>query len=361
MEDRHDRRLAILVHKNPDNDALGSAILVKAWYIHEHGFRPENISICGDLDFAYLYRDILSGENVHSVLDDTWTDYEVVVVDTPTPRFLDKEHRPILKGANKVTIYDHHIDTEAAFRSAVPENIELHSHVDPRAESCSQYIYSLMSQDMRRTLSTAQLNACLMGMYSDTHGFMRSSQETLDIAQELIKLGASIKCITHCANRELGIWGKLKYLGKVPENIMWLKESKIAIIKTSFTDYSTSNRSIDKSPMHNRAPLYILGILRRERLKYCKTIHAYLLVYDREWVNNKARYTLVLDLIKWSPERQLKLKELGFPVFRDKQDRYYMSVCQRKYFGMCKDIDRVLIETHSDDLIDLYDGENDRV
>lgn len=140
---------------------------------------------------------------------------------------------------------------------------------------------------------------------------------------------------------------------------MWLKESKIAIIKTSFTDYSASNRSIDKSPMHNRAPLYILAILKRERLKYCKTIHAYLLVYDREWVNNKARYTLVLDLIKWSPERQLKLKELGFPVFRDKQDRYYMSVCQRKYFGMCKDIDRVLIETHSDDLIDLYDEGND--
>lgn len=129
----------------------------------------------------------------------------MVVVDTPTPRFLDKAHRPILKGANKVTLYDHHMDSEAAFRSALPENIELHSHVDASAESCAQYIYSLMSEDMRRTLSTVQLNACLMGMYSDTHGFMRSSQETLNIAQELIKLGATIKCITHCASRELGL------------------------------------------------------------------------------------------------------------------------------------------------------------
>lgn len=88
-------------------------------------------------------------------------------------------------------------------------------------------------------------------------------------------------------------------------------------------------------------------------------MHAYLLVYDREWENNAARYIIVLDLIKWSPERQLKLKELGFPVYREKQSRFYMNVCHRKYFGICKDIDKVLVDTHSDDLIDLYESEDD--
>lgn len=90
-------------------------------------------------------------------------------------------------------------------------------------------------------------------------------------------------------------------------------------------------------------------------------MHAYLLVYDREWENNAARYIIVLDLIKWSPERQLKLKEIGFSVFRKRQCRYYMCVCHRKYFGICKDIDKALVETHSDDLIDLYELGGDDV
>lgn len=208
---------------------------------------------------------------------------------------------------------------------------------------------------MHKKLSISQLEACLVGMYSDSNGFMYSPQETMDTARDLITLGARIRCITHCALRDLGTWGKFKYLAEVPKNIMWLKDSKIAIIKTSFTEHAKANKSIDKSPANNRTPLYILTTLYKERLKYSRTMHAYLLVYDREWENNAARYIIVLDLIKWSPERQLKLKEIGFTVFRERQCRYYMSVCHRKYFGICKDIDKALVETHSDDLIDLYE------
>lgn len=354
--DKHDRKLAILVHKNPDNDALGSALLVKHWYIEEKGYRPENIVISGKIDFARVYSDLLAGEELHNQLDDTWTDYEAVVVDTQTPFFLEKAQKDVLKGANKVTIYDHHISNGESFRPYTKKNVIIHYYANASSESCCEYIYHLMNKSTRKKLPVGALNGCLMGMYHDSNGFIHSTQETMKTVQELITLGGSAKCITHYAHRDIGIWGKLKYLATLPHSIMWMKDSKIAIIKTSFSDYSKCNYSISKEPANNRAPLYLLSFLNRERLKYCKTIHAYLLVYDREWVNTTKRYVMVLDLIKWSPKRQQALQKLGFPVFKIKQTRYYFSACQAKYFDMCKKVDKALIETHGDDLEDLYES-----
>lgn len=142
------------------------------------------------------------------------------VVDTPTPRFLEKPQRAILKGAKKVIIYDHHIGSDEAFRSAVKEDVEVECHVNAGIDSCCEHIYRLMSQDMHRKLSISQLEACLVGMYSDSNGFMYSPQETMDTARDLITLGARIRCITHCALRDVGTWGKFKYLAEVPKNIM---------------------------------------------------------------------------------------------------------------------------------------------
>lgn len=168
----------------------------------------------------YLHEKILDGEAVYGSLDNTWKGCDVCVVDTPTPRFLEKPQRDILKAAKKVIIYDHHVDSDKAYRAAINEDVEAEYHVDAGIESCCEYIYRLMSEDMRRKLSKSQLEACLVGMYSDSHGFMHSPPETMETARNLITLGAGLRCITHSSLKDMGTWGKFKYLAEVPKNIM---------------------------------------------------------------------------------------------------------------------------------------------
>lgn len=357
---RHDSRLAILVHRNPDFDALGSAVLLRDWYVNEKGYMPENIAIVGKMDFGYLYSKFIKDNDVVSHLDPSWTDYEVCVVDTPTPNFLEIDQKKILKGAREVTIYDHHVNNSDKFAACIKnEDVKINYYVNTDMESCCEYIWSLMSEDARRRASLSALNGCLLGMYCESNCFVTSSNRSLDVATELIGLGAELRCLfRNDHNRNIGMWGKLKYLCKIPGNIMWLKDSKIAIIKTCYSEWSSCNHTIHKDPVNNRAPLYILSIFNQERIKYCKTIHAYLLVYDREWENNSKRYVIVLDLIKWSERRQKALEELGFPIYKAKQYRFYYSSSQSKYFDMCKDIDKALTDTHGDDLIDIYEGKD---
>lgn len=50
------------------------------------------------------------------------------VVDTQTPKFLDRNGRTALKGANRVTIYDHHLCIIDDYRAFIKDGVEVTIH-----------------------------------------------------------------------------------------------------------------------------------------------------------------------------------------------------------------------------------------
>lgn len=221
------------------------------------------------------------------------------MVDTRTPKFLDRYGRSALKGANRVIIYDHHVCSIDEYRPYIKGSIEVTIHdTDAKMSSCCEVIWHLLKEEERKRLSKETLIGVLHAIYDESSGFVYIGRSTNALIAELINLGVHMGEVTRCRTTEFGMWGKLKYFGKSIQQLLWLKEAKIAIIKTNFTDYSAANHTIMKEAGKNRAPVYILGALHKNKIKYCRTLEAYALVYDRELDDNQLKFSIVLDLVK---------------------------------------------------------------
>lgn len=222
------------------------------------------------------------------------------MVDTMTPKFLDRNGRSALKGANRVTIYDHHLCSLDDYRAFIKNGAEvnIHDSGDEYISSCCEVIWHMLNEEEIKRISKQTLTALLAGIHDETHSFSDINNRTNQIVGQLICLGADAKVIGYSCAKEFGMWGKLKYFGKSIQQLLWLKEAKIAIIKTNFTDYSAANHTILKETGKNRSPLYILGALRKYKIRYCRTLEAYALVYDREISDDQLRFALILDLVK---------------------------------------------------------------
>lgn len=90
-------------------------------------------------------------------------------------------------------------------------------------------------------------------------------------------------------------------------------------------------------------------MLRREGIKFKPNMNAYVLFFDKQ-DDSKKRITIIIELVRWSKERQEALRELGFETFKERQYRYYKDVPEDGCDDIASKITKALILTNSKDL-----------
>lgn len=101
----HSNRLVVLVHIDPDLDAIGSALLEKEYALKSSGYKE--VVIVGKLN--YYYKWLIDEEDIVEDIPEDWDNYHACVVDAGSPNSLSAKQKKILKKATVVTVYDHHV------------------------------------------------------------------------------------------------------------------------------------------------------------------------------------------------------------------------------------------------------------
>ena len=180
-------KILLILHENPDGDTVGATISLFHVFkkLGKHPFM-----VCKDLiprPFLFL----VENEEIHHDL--LFGDFEIIFAidcgDLQRTGFYDRLKTFVKKKKVLVNI-DHH-----------PKN-DLHkianlNFVDYRVSSTSEIIFEILKKinfPIEKDIATALLT----GLYTDTGGFKHSntSPKTLQIAGELLSLGARIKFIT---------------------------------------------------------------------------------------------------------------------------------------------------------------------
>lgn len=350
----HACRMAILVHIDPDLDAIGSALLEKEVAL-SNGYKE--VLIVGKLNYYYKWL-IDEGDVVEDIPED-WDKYQVTVVDAGSPSSLNAKQKKILKKATVVTVYDHHMPEN---REEWLEAIDAKDNFDyswyPKHDSCCQLLVDMFldsykcgdpSLDISGKLSKKTLTALLAGIYAESNSLRDCSDETLKVVAKLIILGGDMSKVVKNCNKSVATWKKMEYMAKViGRRQIYAKEGIIAMAST-YSEYCQSNFNATRARGMRKAPIYILSLLRRENIKFKHNMNAYMLFYNRE-DGNKKSWTMVVELIRWSKARQEALAALGFKVARLRQYRYYLNVDAATGEIMSKNVADALMSTDSDDL-----------
>lgn len=351
LESLKTKKLAVLIHKEPDLDAIGSATLIKDIFINIGNYLPEDVVIVGNL--TYKYKQFLDPSDIKTEIGKKWDDYDVCVVDTPSPIFLSKEQRSILKGGKSIWVFDHHLPNRDSYVKLVGEE-RLNYHNDPEMPSCCEFIWkSVLDKDKTNLISQKALNLVLAGIFNESNEFVDCNDETFKVVAELINLGGDAKKLFRTRMRSINSWEKMTYVSEVMKSASWDEESKLVVLHTWFNQYRTYVRYM-KLIAFKKPPIFVLTNLRLHNIKFKKTMHAYLLVYDIQ----KAlaiRFNLILDLFKWSKERQDALNNLGFKVCRSRQYRFYRYATDTQNCNdIINQIKKVLSDTENSDLEDVF-------
>lgn len=350
LESLKTRKLAILIHKEPDLDAIGSAALVRDIFINVDHYLPQDVVIVGNL--TYKYRQFLDPDDIKTEISKDWDDYDVCVVDTPSPIFLSKEQRNILKGGKSIWVFDHHLPDRDSYAKLTGEE-RLNYHNDPEMPSCCEFIWkSVLEKDKANLISKKALDLVLAGIFNESNEFLDCNDETFKVVAELINLGGDAKKLFKTRMRSINSWEKMTYVAEVMKSASWDEESKLVTLHTWFNHYRTYVRYV-KLISFKKPPIFILTNLRIHNIKFKKTMHAYLLIYDIQ-KSLSCRFNLVLDLFKWSKERQDALNGLGFKVCRNKQYRFYRYATDTQNCNdIINQIKKVLSDTENSYLEDI--------
>jgi len=182
----------IMGHKNPDMDAIGSAIgILKVAQINDRkGYIVINFQQM-DKSVARLMREIKKNEKLHShfispeeALEKCTNDTLLVIVDTHKPSMVIEKR--LLKEVQHVVVIDHHRRGEEFIKNP------LLVYMEPYASSTSELVTELLEyQPKRGNLDMLEATALLAGIIVDTKSFtLRTGSRTFDAASYLRANGA---------------------------------------------------------------------------------------------------------------------------------------------------------------------------
>lgn len=206
------RRINILTHQRPDGDAIGSALALalilrqlrkKVTIVFKQTISPVFSDITGEIEISdYLPKD---------------ADLNIIVDCSELNRT--GFTRDLKASQAKTIIIDHHVTTVRPKADLVILN--------EQAAATAELIYEL-ANSMRSTITKSIATALLMGIYTDTGGFVHgnATSETLRITSRLMRYGANLEKIASTFSHRLPsakkrLWGlaltqiKLNTLGFV--------------------------------------------------------------------------------------------------------------------------------------------------
>ncbi len=228
------KRIAILSHRNPDGDTIGSNVGLR---LGLESIGKEVISVCHDtisekfslLPSVRLFRRNLASHDIDLV----------ITVDIAAKSLIgsNEEQQQILDFPHIINI-DHHPDNEQF------GHLNL---VDPHAAAAAILIYLLldfMKIPIRRDIATA----LLVGLYWDTGSFMHgnTSQEAYAVAAKLVSCGGNINLISQYLFRNFPV-NKLKLWGEVLNRVKVNEQQVVSSVVTSedFDKTGTSSEDLN--------------------------------------------------------------------------------------------------------------------
>ena len=205
----HDR-FALVTHRRPDGDTLGSAALLC------RGLRQlgKTAHVLYNPEVTEKYRGLLEGLTKQTAEEND----TVVTVDVASPNMLGGHFAPLReKAALRI---DHH----GSATSFTPYEL-----VEPEAAACGEIVYGVL-REMGAVLDKAMAEALYTAVSTDTGCFRyaNTTANTLRVAADCLEAGAD----TFGLNQSLfetNSLGRLRLQGWLVENAIFLQDGKIAI------------------------------------------------------------------------------------------------------------------------------------
>ena len=201
---------AILTHRRPDGDTIGSAAVLclglrqlgKATYILENPEITEK--------YAHLHRGLTKQQ---AAPEDT-----VVSVDVASPNMLGDAFRPL---EQRIALRIDHHGTAPSF---TPYEL-----VDPDAAACGEIIYDVLTE-LGVTLDVPMATALYTAVSTDTGCFRYANTQshTFEVAAACARVSPDLFQLNQTLF-ETNSLGRLKIQGWIVENALFLQEGKVCI------------------------------------------------------------------------------------------------------------------------------------
>ncbi len=217
------RRLALLAHRDPDGDALGS-LLGLAHLLRAAG-KEVHVFTAGPIPEEYLFLpglELLQGQ----LPARDWPDM-AVLLDCHEPGRAGQEAASWLEAAaDRTVVVDHHLGAAAFGRAA---------WVDPDFAATSEML-TLLAGDLGLELSPAAATCFFTGLSTDTGRFSYSNTQarTLSLGAQLVQAGARPWEITQQAYSTS--LARLRLLASVVEGLSMLAGGRLALARVSQED-----------------------------------------------------------------------------------------------------------------------------
>ncbi|WP_044641403.1 DHH family phosphoesterase [Risungbinella massiliensis] len=197
-------RVLVMGHKNPDMDAIGSAIgVMKLARIHEKEsfliLDEENSSIdrlmVSIRENEFYRKRIISPLDAYEWLNDS--DTLLVIVDTHKPSLVIDPK--LLEGEMKIVVIDHHRRGEDFVDHAVI------TYVEPYSSSTCELVTELIQyQNKSFAMDSLEATALLTGIVVDTQNFtVRAGSRTFEAASYLRQQGADLMMVRALLKEDL--------------------------------------------------------------------------------------------------------------------------------------------------------------
>jgi bifunctional oligoribonuclease and PAP phosphatase NrnA len=197
--------ILIVIHQQPDADALGSLTALSEWF---EQLNKRHLGFCrgttlGDCSFINEQRQLIAD---HRKLASHHFDL-VIVLDSGDLRFAGFDTvLPQFKTKPLVINIDHHATNELFGDINV---------VDHQAAATTEILYKLF-RTMEVTITPRMASALMAGIINDTYGFTNpnTSAECLTIAGQLLKAGAKLPQVTNAILKNktvpaMQLWGTI--------------------------------------------------------------------------------------------------------------------------------------------------------
>jgi len=201
-------------HCRPDGDAIGS-LLAMGWALDQ--MKKAHTLACPS-PVPASFRFLPGWERISQKLPST-RDYDLVIVlDTGSLSRLEGLREEIEAQEAPILVIDHHL-TNTRFGSV--------NWVQPEVPATAQMLFALF-QRLGLQLDESVASYILTGIVTDTHGFRtgNTSQQTMEIVGELLRIGASLATISDQAlNRRslsaLRLWAAVLPSVRCEDHIVW--------------------------------------------------------------------------------------------------------------------------------------------
>jgi c-di-AMP phosphodiesterase-like protein len=225
-------KVIVMGHKNPDMDAIGSAIgILKVAQMNEReGYIVINTQQL-DSSVLRLMEEIKNKEELYArfitpddALEMITDETLLVVVDTHKPSMVIEER--LLNRIDKVVVIDHHRRGEEFIKNS------LLVYMEPYASSTAELVTELLEyQPKRSKIDMLESTALLAGIIVDTKSFtLRTGSRTFDAASYLRAHGADTVLVQKFLKEDVDTYIKRSKL--IEEVIFYKKGIAIAAAKT---------------------------------------------------------------------------------------------------------------------------------